>query len=157
VSNQETNAPNPVDRPEVEIDLEKLKAICKVAPTFEEIAAALDCSSKTIQRRYASDEAVREIIDDGRSRFRATQRRAFAAAVNRVADGSVERGDSSLVIFLAKQRQDVGGLGFSDKHEHDVRQQHSWADLMTEEAGGVTPAGGEPQGEGGSDGESGGV
>lgn len=153
MSTQETDTPNVGGRPEIEIDLDELRRICRISPTFEEIAAVLGCSTKTIQRRYATDEAIREIIEAGRAAFRAKQRRAFAAAVDRVAEGGTERGDSTLVIFLAKQRADLGGLGFRDRHEHDVRAEvRSWSDLVAAEAAGEgAPLAGELEGDGGNE------
>jgi hypothetical protein len=144
-------------RPQKPIDPEALTQLLRIHPTFAEIGTFFGVCERTIERRYKDDEEFRRLVDDGRSDCRASQRRAFMAAVDRVATGGSERGDSSLVIFLAKQREAVGGLAFKDRHEHDVRAQHSWADLVAGEAlgdEGGDPGGGDPDGDGAVDGEA---
>lgn len=135
-------------RPPKGINPEELVKLLRIHPTFAEIGAFFGVCERTIERRYRDDVEFRALVDDGRSDCRASQRRAFMAAVDRVATGGSERGDSSLVIFLAKQRALSGGLGFTDRHEHDVRAQHSWADLVADESGAGAGTGNEVEGDG---------
>lgn len=140
-------------RPRIEIDLEQLERYCSSCyPVLDEIAAFFRCSERTVQRRYEKEPEFAEIVDRGRALSRRKLRRAFSAAERRVLKGRSLHGDSSLVVLHAKQSEDVGGLGFKDKHEHDVRAKvANWSELVASEAGGSDPALG---GDGGSDGDA---
>ncbi len=93
-------------RPKVKIDLAELGKLCAMQCTDEEVAAFLDISTRTIERRR-NVASFREIMDRGRAKGRVSVRRALfrlAAAGNIAAS-----------IFLAKNL-----LGYKDyfRNEH---------------------------------------
>lgn len=85
-------------RPRKSIDPEAVKRLAANGNTVMEIAAELDCSHDTLQRRFAS------AIEKGRSRMKASLRRKqFEIAMT---------GNPTMLIWLGKQE-----LGQSDKQE----------------------------------------
>jgi hypothetical protein len=87
-----------VGRPQLEIDGEKVKKLASMGLTVPEIAAVLECSKRTLERRF--DASIKE----GRERLNASlKRKQFQVAM---------RGNPALLIWLGKQY-----LGQSDKLE----------------------------------------
>ena len=64
-------------RPKTEIDLTQLTNLCRLSPTYAEIATFFCCSEETIQRKIVSDEAFltayKKGINDGKLHLRRLQ------------------------------------------------------------------------------------
>jgi hypothetical protein len=93
-------------RPKSKIDVEELEKLCAMQCTDEEIAAFMEVSTRTIERRRKSPH-VREVMERGRAKGRASVRRnLFRLAGN---------GNLGANIFLAKNL-----LGYKDvvSNEH---------------------------------------
>lgn len=125
-------------RPKKEIDLKELEKLCEINPTLEEIAAYFRCDIRTISRRIEKEPTFRELIERGRALYKASQRRAFAAAARRVGTGRSMNGDSSMVIFQARQSADLGGLGYKNQTETEHKGNLSWSELVVAEAEGAS-------------------
>jgi hypothetical protein len=83
-------------RPKLEIDEDLILNLAQIQCTFEEIAAVVGCSTKTLQRNYV------HLIEKGREVGKMSLRRSqFAAA---------HGGNSVMLIWLGKQH-----LGQTDK------------------------------------------
>ena len=80
-------------RPQTKIDLGELEKLCSLQCTDEEIAAFLDVSTRTIERRRKV-ERFREIMDNAKAKGRISVRRSlFRLAAN---------GNVAAAIFLSK-------------------------------------------------------
>jgi hypothetical protein len=86
-------------RPKKDIDADKIMRMARILCTTEEIAAVLNCSPDTIERRFAG------VIQKGRERGRQSLRRKqYQLAM---------KGDRTMLVWLGKQY-----LGQRDRHEH---------------------------------------
>ena len=86
-------------RPRLKVDVEKLKQLAGIGLSSGEIAAVLDCSIDTLERRY------KDVMETGRLKRNASLRRKqFEIATN---------GNATMLIWLGKQF-----LGQKDKMEH---------------------------------------
>ena len=88
-------------RPRIQIDERRVELLAGVGCTVHEIAAVLDVSHDTIERRFAS------LIEKGRGRMRSSLRRK---QVERAMKGS-----DTMLIWLGKQL-----LGQKDKSETEL-------------------------------------
>jgi DNA-binding CsgD family transcriptional regulator len=85
-----------VARPRLEIDERQVLELARIQCTYEEMAAVLGCSTKTLQRHYV------HLIEKGRLEGKSSLRRSqFTAAHN---------GSAVLLVWLGKQH-----LGQTDK------------------------------------------
>ncbi len=58
--------PKAIGRPRVNFNLEEIERLCQFSPTDEELAAALEVSAKTIQRKKA-DPLFAEAMERGKA------------------------------------------------------------------------------------------
>ena len=93
-------------RPRKAIDKEKLKQLAAIGLSSAEMAAVLDCSKDTLERRYKT------VIETGRHMRNASLRRKQYE----VATG----GNATMLIWLGKQF-----LGQKDQVEHSGEIEHS--------------------------------
>jgi hypothetical protein len=85
-------------RPRKDIDPEKVRQLAAIHCTVDEIAAVMDCSKDTLERRFAA------LIEKGREEGRASLRRVqYKAAL---------AGNATMMIWLGKQL-----LGQKDRQE----------------------------------------
>jgi AraC-like DNA-binding protein len=85
-------------RPRKKIDADMVRKLAAIDCTIAEIAATLDCSRDTLERRF------RDVIDQGRERGKVSlRRRQFELASS---------GNATMLIWLGKQR-----LGQKDTQE----------------------------------------
>ena len=94
----------------MEIDKEKLKQLCKLNCTVEEIGAFFDCNKKTIERRMHEDPELKEIIQQGRELGKISIRREQYKIM--------ENGNAAMAIWLGKQY-----LGQRDRSEIEVNSE----------------------------------
>lgn len=81
-------------RPKTKIDEDMLRKLARMQCTIEEIASFFECSVRTIQRHFKSDNKLKEILEEGKARGRISIRRAqFDHLIN---------GDRTMAIFLGK-------------------------------------------------------
>jgi hypothetical protein len=85
-------------RPKKVIDAVQVQALAGIGCTVAEIAAVMDCSKDTLERRFAA------FIEKGRERMKMSLRRHQMK--------SAENGNATMLIWLGKQY-----LGQSDKTE----------------------------------------
>jgi hypothetical protein len=77
-------------RPQKLIDVKQVEELAAIDCTYEEMAAVLDCSTKTLKRRFGP------LIEKGRESGKTSLRRAqFKAAIG---------GNVTMLIWLGKQR-----------------------------------------------------
>jgi hypothetical protein len=89
----------PIGRPLLDVDVEKLKQLAGLGLSSGEIAAVLDCSIDTLERRFM------DVMETGRLlRNASLRRKQFEVATN---------GNATMLIWLGKQF-----LGQKDKLEH---------------------------------------
>ena len=92
-------ARKPLGRPPIDIDYEKVRKMATFMFTDEELAVALGCNKKTLQRRKKDDplfvEAIEEGYANGRKSLRAAQ---FKSAIT--------DGNTTMQIWLGKQYLD---------------------------------------------------
>lgn len=62
-------------RPRIEIPVEELEKLSRLACTLDEIAAYFSCSRDTIERRMKDEPEVREAIERGRAHGKISLRR----------------------------------------------------------------------------------
>jgi AraC-like DNA-binding protein len=77
-------------RPQKLIDVKQVEELAAIDCTYEEMAAVLDCSTKTLKRRFG------DLINKGRETGKASLRRAQ----HKAAMG----GNATMMIWLGKQR-----------------------------------------------------
>lgn len=90
-------------RPRVPVDVEKVKALCQIGCTAEEIAAVLGVDDKTIARRFGA--AIKTGLAMKRASLKRTMHRLAMA------------GNIPALIFTAKQPEHRGGLGWKDSDD----------------------------------------
>jgi sulfur transfer protein SufE len=103
-----------VPRPLKQVDTEKLKQLAAIGLSSAEMAAVLDCSIDTLERRY------RKAMETGRQMRNASlKRKQYEKAMS---------GNATMLIWLGKQY-----LGQRDKMEHsgeiDSKVSHVIVDL----------------------------
>lgn len=88
-------APGSMDTPAPnDIDAKKVRLLTGMGLTVEEVAAVLDCSKRTLERRFGAD------LRSGRTRLHASiKRKQFALAM---------KGNVSMCIWLGKQHLGQG-------------------------------------------------
>lgn len=87
-------------RPRKKINPEQVEKLAAIHCTNEEIAAVLDCSADTLERRFAG------AIKKGKAKGRASLRRVQWEAA--------QKGNATMMVWLGKQT-----LGQTDKIEQD--------------------------------------
>lgn len=92
-----------IGRPRATFNIEEVERLCQFSPTDEELAAALEVSAKTIQRKKA-DPKFAEAMERGKARGRMTLRRMQMKLAS--------EGNATMQIWLGKQL-----LGQHDKLE----------------------------------------
>jgi hypothetical protein len=91
-------------RPRKQIDPDQVEKLAGIQCSYEEMAAVLDCSVKTLQRNYV------QAIEKGRENGRASlKRKQFEMAM---------KGDRTMLVWLGKQY-----LSQTDKRDiqHDIK------------------------------------
>lgn len=102
---QKDNGKNATGRPEVVLDLERVKLCCQFNPTDEELAALLKISHTTFSKLKNADPAVLEAMEEGKALGRASLRgKQFDIAM---------KGNVAMLIWIGKQQ-----LGQKDKILH---------------------------------------
>jgi hypothetical protein len=76
-------------RPRKQIDPAQVEGLAAIGCTVDEIAAVLDCTARTLQRRFVTH------MDRGRGRMRMSLRRLQMKAA--------ENGNAAILIWLGKQ------------------------------------------------------
>lgn len=107
-----------------------VRKLARIHCTYDEMGGILGVSARTLERRYQSDRRFREVIDAGRADGRASLRRAMWAGALQCGTAGAPKGATTLAIFIAKQSVNQGGMGWSDKHQHDVNMTADWASLV---------------------------
>jgi len=101
-------------RPRMQIDVALLKKLARLGLTTAEMAAILECSKDTLERRHM------KVIEDGRQHRNASlKRRQYELAI---------AGNATMLIWLGKQF-----LGQSDKHQSEVKMTKRLEDMTDEE------------------------
>ena len=103
-----------------EFDERQLRALCRIHATDTEMAAVLGCSVSLIEKTRHSQEWFRQIEEEERALGRAGRRRALHLLADSAGRSNASRGAVTALIFLAKQPEDRGGLGFSDRVSNEV-------------------------------------
>ncbi len=94
-------------RPRIEIDMKVLQALVRIQCTADEVAAYLDCSVDTLERR------LQEEGWKGWGEFFKTNNQAGRVSLRRMQWESARKGDKTMQIWLGKQV-----LGQADKVEN---------------------------------------
>jgi hypothetical protein len=92
-------------RPSAEIDPEKVENAAALGATIDEIATILGVGRRTLYDRLDADPELKESLDRGRAKGRATLRRLQWQQAH--------KGNVTMQIWLGKQL-----LGQTDKQEH---------------------------------------
>jgi hypothetical protein len=100
-------------RPQKKIDPSQVQALAAIGCTVAEIAATLDCSKDTLERRFAA------FIEKGRERMKMSLRRHQIKAA--------EKGNATMLIWLGKQY-----LGQRDRVDVDVKDARARAEAAIE-------------------------
>lgn len=105
-------------RPEIEIDVDKVRPLAAIQCTYEEIAAVLGIARQTFIDHVNRDPVLREAIDQGWANGRASFRRLQVKLL--------EAGNATMGVWLGKQylgqRDQIGltgGDGGAIKHAVD--------------------------------------
>lgn len=96
-------------RPEIEIDLDKLKSLMRLSPNLEDTANFFDCSPDTIERR------IREHFQCSFAEFRDKNAVHTRMSIKRKMIEKAVSGDNTMLIWLSKNM-----LGMADKLESKV-------------------------------------
>ncbi len=94
-------------RPRIEIEMETLRALVRIQCTADEVAAYLDCSIDTLERRLKEEGWT------GWGEFYKTNNSAGKVSLRRMQWESARKGDKTMQIWLGKQI-----LGQADKVEN---------------------------------------
>lgn len=103
--------------PRLDFDLDQVFAVAKFNPTHAEVASFFGCSSETIGERMKNDPEFKKAFESGRAAGRLSLRRVMTLSAMQAADPEGTRHSGAMAIFLAKQPEDKGGLGMTDKFE----------------------------------------
>lgn len=85
-----------IGRPEIEIDMDKLAAFCRLKPTAEDCAAFFQCSVDTIERR------IKDAFGVTFAEFREQKMVSTRFSLIRKAIEKAENGDNTMLIFALK-------------------------------------------------------
>jgi len=112
-------------RPKIEIDETQLKALCRLKPRIEDVAAFFDCSHDTIERR------VKELGAESFASFRDKNMVHTRFSLVRKAISKAEGGDNTMLIFCLKNL-----CGWADKTDHGISDGHEiFAKILSEDSG----------------------
>lgn len=106
----------PGGRPKFQIDYELVERLAQIQCTQEEIASALGCSTKTLQRDEEFSRIYKVSMDDGRKSLR------------RLQWDKAKQGNTTMLIWLGKQY-----LGQRDKQEVEATVNTSKLDSLIEQ------------------------
>jgi AraC-like DNA-binding protein len=98
-------------RPRKEIKEEQLKAIMRLKPSLDDVAAFFGCSIDTVKKR------IKELSGENFTRFRQQNMVHTRFSLIRKAIQKAENGDNTMLIFCLKNL-----CGWADKLEQDIEQ-----------------------------------
>ncbi len=107
-------------RPKLNIDPGMVERMAIAGNTIADIATILGCSRDTIERRFAAQ------IEKGRALRRQSLRDMMLNTAN--------SGNAIMQIFLSKQAEVFGGLGYTDKVETKIDATITPGEPITKEA-----------------------
>lgn len=97
-----SEAPKRTGRPPVQVDVKVLEGLAKISCTYAEMAAILDVSENTLERRFGP--RIKAWAESGKSSLRRAQWKAALA------------GDRTMLVWLGKQM-----LGQRDNRDSEIR------------------------------------